>query len=62
MSSGLQVSWSRNPGSYCMKPTSHILSPTCLIPTFWPADTVLKLIFRRLLQMQSFVYSASISH
>ena len=28
-----------------MKLTSQMLSLTCLTPTFWPANTMLKLIF-----------------
>ena len=35
-----------------MKLTSQILSPTCLMPTFWPAKTWLRLIFRRSKQMR----------
>ena len=31
-----------------MKLTSQILSESCLMPTFWPAKTVLRLIVRRL--------------
>jgi hypothetical protein len=35
-----------------MKLTSQILSLTSLMPTFWPANTVLRLIFCRLNRMR----------
>jgi hypothetical protein len=38
-----------------MKPTSQISRLTCLIPTLWPANTVLRLIFCRLKQMRPHV-------
>ncbi len=40
------VWWSKNPRSYFLKLTSQIFSLTSLIPTFCPANTVLRLIFR----------------
>ena len=48
----LPTSSSKNPKSYFMKLTSQILSATSLMPTFWPAKTMLKLILRRPMQMR----------
>jgi hypothetical protein len=38
-----------------MKETSQICSSVCLIPTVWPAKTVLRLILRRLKQISASV-------
>ena len=40
------VSYSKKPRSYCIKFTSQTLSLTSLMPTFWPANTMLRLILR----------------
>lgn len=34
-----QALWSLKDETYCIKLTSHTLSVTCLMPTFWPAKT-----------------------
>jgi hypothetical protein len=42
----------KKPRSYCVKLTSHTLSLPSLMPTFWPANTVLRLILRRPMQIR----------
>jgi len=43
-----------------MKLTSQICSLTCLMPTLWPAKTVLRLILRRLKQMRPHVVTVAV--
>src|SRR5205807_10557234 len=46
------LSSSKNPRSYCIKLTSQTCSATCLIPTFCPVKTPLRLILRPVKQMR----------